>query len=155
MKSIQQSNQEVESLCRQIIARDPGAIVVLAGDHGPHSYKDTRREFLDVMREDGLPAEQMAKDVHDVLLAIRWGDDMEPEPYPFRSLANVMRYVFYRLSSDKALMNTAVADDSYIVQYNVLYQTVEDGHPLAKWQVATEPSRKAQSPVGLSYGLTP
>ncbi|MBP7009490.1 MAG: sulfatase-like hydrolase/transferase [Kiritimatiellae bacterium] len=155
VKSIQQSNQEVESLCRQIIARDPGAIVVLAGDHGPHSYKDTRREFLDVMREDGLPAEQMAKDVHDVLLAIRWGDDMEPEPYPFRSLANVMRYVFYRLSGDKALMNTAVADDSYIVQYNVLYQTVEDGHPLAKWQVATEPSRKAQSPVGLSYGLTP
>lgn len=150
VESIRQSNQSVEALCRQIIARDPGAIIVLAGDHGPHSYKDTRREFLDVMREDGMPAEQVAKDVHDVLLAIRWGDGMKPEPYPFRSLANVMRYVFYRLSGDEALLDTAVADDSYIVQYGILYQTVEDGRPLAEWRVADIPSRNTPSPADRS-----
>lgn len=138
VNAVKQSNLTLESLCHQIIEKDPEAIVVLAGDHGARSYKDSRKEFPDLVRENGLAAELAAKDMHDVLLAIRWGQDIEPERYPFRSLVNVMRFVFYRLCSDKALIDSAAKDDSFVLHFGrrILYQSVEDGRPLKEWRVA-------------------
>ena len=87
------------------------------------------------MREDGLPAARLARDVHEVLLAIRWGAGMDPEPYPFRSLANAMRYVFYRLSGDEALRGTAASDSSYLIDRDgIFYQTSDEGRPLSEWK---------------------
>lgn len=134
-KSVAAGNPRIESLCRRIIAKDPGAIIVLAGDHGAQSYQSKERRFQDVMREDGIPAERIVRDLHGVLLAIRWGAGLAPEPYPYRSLANVMRFALYRLSGDEALRKTAVHDSSYVLEMDgLLYQTTADGRPLSEWK---------------------
>lgn len=134
-KSVAAGNPQIESLCRLIIAKDPQAIVVLAGDHGAQSYQSQGRRFQDVMREDGIPAERIVRDLHGVLLAIRWGAGLAPEPYPYRSLANVMRFVFCRLGGDEALRETAVPDSSYVLERDgLLYQTTADGRPLSEWK---------------------
>ena len=104
------------------------------GDHGAQSYNVSRRGFQETAHRDGIPAERIAADMHAVLLAIRWGDGREAADYPFRSLANVMRFVFYRLSRDETLLATAVPDDSYLLENGVLCRTVEDGKPLSEWK---------------------
>lgn len=134
-KTVADGNPRIESLCRLIIEKDPGGIIVVAGDHGAQSYQSKGRRFQDTMREDGLPAERVVRDLHGVLLAIRWGAGLAPEPYPFRSLANVMRFVLYRLSGDEALRKTAVHDSSYVLEMDGrLYQTTADGRPLSEWK---------------------
>ena len=143
-------NPRIESLCRLIIAKDPGAIVVLAGDHGAQSYQSKTRRFQDVMREDGISAERIVRDLHGVLLAIRWGAGMAPEPYPYRSLANVMRFVLGRLGGGDALRSTAVHDSSYVLEMDgKLYQTTADGCPLAEWKSVP----RSPPPVGMDVQL--
>ncbi len=152
-KSVADGNPRIESLCRRIIAKDPGGIIVLAGDHGAQSYQSKERRFQDVMREDGIPAERIVRDLHGVLLAIRWGEGLSPEPYPFRSLANAMRFVLYRLSGDEALRKTAVHDSSYVLEMDgLLYQTTDDGRPLSEWKaVPRSPPERGPDDQGRRY----
>lgn len=134
-KLVGAGNPQIEALCRQIVEKDPAGIIVLAGDHGAQSYQSKGRRFQDVMREDGIPAARIVRDLHGVLLAIRWGEGLAPEPYPYRSLANVMRFVLGRLSGDEALRETAVRDSSYVLEMDgILYQTTAEGQPLSEWK---------------------
>ena len=140
--AVRDSNVWIESLCRQIIAKDPEGIIILAGDHGAQSYKMAEWYFSAAVSDGLLPADKLARDMHDVLVAIRWGTGMATEPYPFRSLANLMRFVLARLGGGKVLLATAVPDDSYIKENDILYRTVADGRPLAAWEaMPTPPSR--------------
>ncbi len=134
VRDIPQSNASIEALCRQIIEKDPEGIVILMGDHGAQSYKVGRRGFQETAHLDGMPSERIVDDMHAVLLAIRWGQGRDAADYPFHSLANVMRFVFYRLSGDEALRATAAPDDSYLMENGVLCRTVEDGRPLREWK---------------------
>lgn len=133
VKAVSEANPGIETLCRQIIARDPQGIILLAGDHGAQSYKAGNQGYRETMHVDGIPAERLVRDIHDVLLAIRWGEGMEPMPYPCRSLANVMRFVFFRLSGDEELWNTATHDSAYFLGKGGLFLTAEDGQPLPEW----------------------
>lgn len=134
VRNIPPSNASIEALCRQIIEKDPEGIILLMGDHGAQSYKVRQRGFQETAQLDGLPSERLADDVYAVLLAIRWGEGQDTVQYPYRSLANVMRFVFYRLSHDESLLATAAPDDSYLMGKGVLYRVVEDGHPLPEWK---------------------
>ena len=135
VKLVEAGNPRLQTLCRRIMEKDPGGIIILAGDHGAQSYQSKSRRFQDVMREDGIPAERIVRDLHGVLLAIRWGAGLAPEPYPYRSLANVMRFVLYRLSGDEALRSTAVHDSSYVLERDgILYQTSAEGRALSEWK---------------------
>jgi hypothetical protein len=133
VRAVERGNPVLEALCRQIIEKDPAGIIILAGDHGAQSYQSNRRSLPVVLEDDGIPPELLVRDIHDVLLAIRWGDGRELAPFPFRSLANLMRFVLYRLSDDESLMSTAVPDDAYILDRGGLRQTLKDGQPLATW----------------------
>lgn len=134
VRDVALSNAPIEVLCRHIVERDPSGIIILMGDHGAQSYKSSTRDFQETAHLDGMSAARVAEDTHAVLLAIRWGERMQAADYPFHSLANVMRFVFYRLSHDEALLATAVPDDSYLMENGVLCRTVEDGKPLKDWK---------------------
>ena len=125
----------IETLCRQIIARDPQGVIVLAGDHGAQSYKCSRRGFAATKRTGEISADRLVRDCHDVLLAIRWGNDPNPAAYPYRSLVNVMRFVFVQLGGGEALRATAAADSAYLLDDVGLLHVAEDGQPLAEWAV--------------------
>jgi hypothetical protein len=134
VRAVQRENPVLEALCRQIMEKDPAGIVILAGDHGAQSYQSQRRTLMEVLEQDDIPADRLVRDIHEVLLAIRWGDGRAPEPFPFRSLANLMRFVFYRLSGDETLMGTEAPDDAYILDRGGLRRTVEGGRPLDEWE---------------------
>ena len=133
VQAVARDNPTIEALCRQIAARDPEGIVVLFGDHGAQSYKCRDRGFAATKRTGEIPADRLVRDCHDVLLAIRWGTDASPAPYPYRSLANVMRFVFDRLGAGPELQRTAAADSSYLLDDVGLLRVAEDGQPLAEW----------------------
>lgn len=133
VETVARENAAIEALCRQIAARDPQGIVVLAGDHGAQSYRTSRRGFAATKREDGIPAERLVKDCHDVLLAIRWGTDPAPPAYPHRSMANVMRFVFLQLGGGEALRQTTARDSAYLLDDAGLLHVAEDGQALEDW----------------------
>ena len=133
VQTVARGNAAIEALCRQIVARDPHAVVVLAGDHGAQSYKCRDRGFAATMRAGEIPADRLVRDCHDVLLAIRWGTEPAPPAYPYRSLANVMRFVFLQLGGGEALRGTAAADSAYLLDDVGLLRVAEDGRPLAEW----------------------
>ena len=135
VQTVARENAAIEALCRQIAARDPEAIVVLAGDHGAQSYRSSRRGFAATKRAGEIPADRLVRDCHDVLLAIRWGNGPAPAPYPHRSLVNVMRFVFLQLGGGEALRRTAAADDAYLLDDVGLLHVAADGQPLAEWAV--------------------
>ena len=133
VQTVARENAAIEALCRQIAARDPEAIVVLAGDHGAQSYRSSRRGFAATKRAGEIPGDRLVRDCHDVLLAIRWGTDPVPPPYPHRSLVNVMRFVFAQLGGGEALERTTAADASYLLDDVGLLHVAADGQPLAEW----------------------
>lgn len=135
VETVIRENRKIEALCRRIVERDPQSIIVLAGDHGAQSYRSSRRGFAATKREDGIPAERLVRDCHDVLLAIRWGTDAEPAAFPYRSLANVMRFVFLQLGGGEELRRTAAADSAYLLDAGGLLQVAEDGRPLEEWPI--------------------
>ena len=135
VETVVRENAAIEALCRQIVARDPQAIVVLAGDHGAQSYKCCARGFAATKRAGEIPGDRLVRDCHDVLLAIRWGTDPAPPTYPYRSLVNVMRFVFAQLGGGEALERTAAADASYLLDDVGLLQVADDGRPLAEWDL--------------------
>ena len=106
---------------------------MLAGDHGAQSCRSSRRGFAATKRAGEIPGDRLVRDCHDVLLAIRWGTDPVPPAYPYRSLANVMRFVFAQLGGGEALERTAAADASYLLDDVGLLHVAENGRPLAEW----------------------
>jgi len=144
VKVIQDSNEKVAALCRQIIAKDPAGIIILAGDHGAQSYRPAHdQSWQETIREANISNLELVQDIHDVLLAIRWGEAKTPAPYPYKSLVNVMRFVFFQLGADKLILETAAQDDSYCRDGGgrMFYQTVQDGQPLEEWQPVSTSSR--------------
>ena len=133
VQTVARENRAIEALCRQIVAKDPQGIVVLAGDHGAQSYKCREHGFAATKRSGGISAERLVRDCHDVLLAIRWGAGAAPAPYPYRSLANVMRFVFLQLGGGEDLRRTAARDSAYLLDDVGLLHVAEDGQALAEW----------------------
>ena len=133
VETVARENAAIEALCRQIAARDPEGIIVLAGDHGAQSYRSSRRGFAATKHAGEISTERLVRDCHDVLLAIRWGTDPAPPAYPYRSLANVMRFVFLQLGGGEALGRTAAADSSYLLDDVGLLHVAADGQPLTEW----------------------
>ena len=134
VQAVVRENAAIEALCRQIAARDPQGLVVLAGDHGAQSYKCRGRGFAATKSAGDVAAARLVRDCHDVLLAIRRGTE-EPSPYPHRSLVNVMRFVFAQLGGGAALERAAAADSAYLLDDVGLLHVAEDGLPLEEWTI--------------------
>ena len=142
LETLRAANSWIEALCRQIIAKDPDGIIILAGDHGAQSYKMAEWDFSPALRAGQLSTDLLVWDLHEVLLAIRWGGKPVPAAFPYRSLANVMRYVLAQLGGGEALLATAVPDDAFIRERGVLIQTVGAGRPLPEWKPASVPQSR-------------
>lgn len=133
VEAVRRGNPIIEQLCQQVMARDPQGIIILAGDHGAQSYRSPQRGFATILQEDGIPADRLVRDCHDVLLAIRWGDDPAPPAFPYHSLANVMRFVFRQLGGGAGLRQTAAADAAYLLDWDGLRWVADHGAPLEEW----------------------
>jgi len=109
----------------RIIERDPAAVIVLAGDHGPflsngcasNAYIDTAADY---------------RDRAGALMAIRW-----PQGYDGRyderisSGVNLFRYVLAALAETPSqLLERAVPDDVFVRGGRKVFKVLENGRPL-------------------------
>lgn len=137
-----------------ILETDPGALIVLLGDHGAYKHG----EYLDTkgmsaaranayLREKGLSPGYAARNLVSVLLAIRWPDGIRPvnEPRDGFGDVNLFPYLFHAL-------NGAEYDDD-LFEPNVAYQQVECrvvakyGEILEDWEEFSEKPDRAPLPT--------
>lgn len=126
----------VSSILNNITSRDPNALIVLLGDHGPTRYAGvsewrgaSAENIHELLISRGVSEELVAKDALSVLLAIRW-----PIPHFTQghvlSHVNLFRHIFAALLGDPAILETCVPNRSYLGNYWV----VNEGNPLSCWK---------------------
>ena len=134
-------NRFLSELCRRIQENDPGAIVILAADHGAFGYSwgwwEQTTDPNPFFKEQGLDPVEVVKDNADVFLAIKL-DRPDAPPLPVRTLANLFRELFQYLSDSPRLPGTRVPDDSYSPRRNgIIHRMVRDGQPLEVYEEIT------------------
>jgi hypothetical protein len=122
---ITEVNRHLQDLVGDIISRDPSAVIVVTGDHGPY-IADQCSRWTDLDTLDGY------RDRMGVIMAIRW-----PETYDGRyderitTTINVFKYVLAALTADDAdILETLVCDDVYIHGSTDILQILADGNIL-------------------------
>lgn len=137
--AVSRENPDIEALVQQIIAQDPAGIVILAGDHGPQSYRAKKQSFTATKNSGAVSAARLVADSHDVLLAIRWGAVAPHTDYAETTLVNVMRHVFWQLSGDPDLRATTARNSTYLSDRGGLRHVAEDGHARDDWPLVPRP----------------
>ena len=109
----------------EIIGRDPGAVVVIAGDHGPLiSRKCSFDSKINTLSE--------YRDRAGAIMAIRWSKNYDGR-YDDRMVSgvNLFRYVLASLAENEAsLLETAVPDDVFIRAGKPIFKVIDNGKPL-------------------------
>jgi hypothetical protein len=96
-------------------SEDKEALVILVGDHGAWLHRDcwvgAGPDFNENMRRNGFDPKDVARDLFEVFLAIRW-----PQPQPKHPLShvNLFREVFANLSGQADIGKHQAAQDSYM-----------------------------------------
>jgi len=130
----EKANAFVLSLVDKIVAANPDAVVLLFGDHGAYGLSYGWWDFAGddpdaFFAKEGVSLPDVARDNLSILGAVRLG--RSGEGLPAKSLVNLFRDLFVRLSGDEALAATRVADDGYSPRRDGrIWRLVEDGKAL-------------------------
>ncbi len=146
---IAQSDVALIEMVRCIDEKDPDAIVILAGDHGPWLQRDRwmggHEDLNKNMLENGIQPAEVTTNIFEVFMAVKWprGFDRTDEYFTH---VNLFRYVFAALTKDHAIIKSRVADDSFMstrrhpyIGVIRTYLTVNDGKILDRWVPFTIP----------------
>ena len=118
------------SQIEDIVSRDPDAVIVLAGDHGPFISNQCAPLARISSAED-------YRDRAGILMAVRWPESYRGE-YDDRIVTgvNLFRFVLASLAADAApLVNSAAADDVFVRERSgQIFRVVKDGAALAEPQ---------------------
>ncbi len=154
---VQKAEVEILDVVQNIEKYDPGALVILIGDHGAWlkgrmiEDKNKNSTSLDELKayaaEFGFSLADLTKDVSSVFLAIKWPKGVNvPVGQPV-SHVNLFRLIFSALSNDETFMLDAVPNTSYFLVPGLkprVYNTVREGVVLDDWQLF-EKSTKTQN----------
>ena len=114
----------------QIITDDPGAVIIILGDHGSNKYYNIDRKgvnnMLSVMRDAGISNRDFANSMFNVLLAVRMPPDLILPDAEVMSNVNVFRYVLSALYGTTSLIDNKEEDVS-LTSYVI---SVRNGKPL-------------------------
>lgn len=132
------ANEFVLSLVDKIVSANPDAVVLVFGDHGAYGLSYGWWDFAGddpdaFFAKEGIPPRDVARDNLSVLCAVRLG--RTGEGLPSKSLVNLFRDLFVRLSGSEALAATRVADDGYSPRRDGrIWRLAKDGAPLAHFE---------------------
>ncbi len=135
-RMVRKANPGFLRLVREIVQRDPGAVIILFGDHGANRYKDVwygARELNSILAKNGVTGRMLAYDLYGVMLAVRYpvGDATR---FAGTSHVNLLRVLLAGLSGDDEFLSTAVENESYIRKPLELFVAARDGKPLDTWE---------------------
>jgi hypothetical protein len=146
---VAKSDPVLIELLTEVHQTDPGALVVLLGDHGGWRTRDRwMGDSSDPnvnLRAHGVSAADATRDLFEVLMAVKWPKGAVP-PGRF-SPVNLFREVFASLAGDPAIRDARVPDDSFayvflsksLTETPRVYRTVKDGQLLDRWEPFTVP----------------
>ncbi len=98
--AIARSDQTLINLIRELKRKDPGALVVLIGDHGAFFYRNCwmgkNADLNRNIEENGIAPAEVTRDIFKVFLAIKWPGQ---KPEGLFSHVNLFRAVFAAVNS--------------------------------------------------------
>ena len=131
-----QANIEMEKDLEFIIKKDPGAIIIIAGDHGPYLTKNCTAtgNVYDVSEISRLDIQ----DRYGTFLAIRWPDDNFDAFDEISVLQDVFPVIFAYMYEDRDFLDLKPAPNTMesetisgaAVQNGIIVGGVDDGEPL-------------------------
>lgn len=136
---LEEANSELKPVLSQILEIDPGACVILVGDHGAHRYRNI---FLGddnpnvALRSRKVPAIKVGLDYFGVLFAVRVPDGVRFSEVP-KSAVNLFRALFVALSGNKWLEENAAKDESYLIYMDEAFVVTREGEYLQEWEELT------------------
>lgn len=132
---LQNANQEMTQDIDTILANNPNAIIIVAGDHGPYLTKNCMYlgddYYQDVNRLD-------LQDRHGAFLAIRWAAEDFDDYDQIRTLQDVFPAIFAWMYRDMSVLDIRLAPTSVepqrtagvIIDDGIIVGGVDDGEPL-------------------------
>jgi hypothetical protein len=118
-----------------VVSRDPRAIIIILGDHGPRLLNASRKQAT---IKHGFGRTFLVNDSYSTIFAIRW--PLKDKLYYANdgmSHVNLFTYIFASLAEDPSLLQLAEHNRSYtrdLVGDNRLYIIQEDNVILDKWK---------------------
>lgn len=131
---LKDANIEMRADVDLIIENDPGAVVIIAGDHGPYLTKncfETTNDISEISRLD-------IQDRHGSFLAIRWPTGDYEKYDDITVLQDVFPAVFAYLYRDAAILDAKIepvitapyATSGAAVNNGIIVGGIDDGEPL-------------------------
>ena len=127
---VENGNQELQRICDALIASDPGAVIILIGDHGAWRFRDAEgarkisslENMITSIEEKGLSWQDFCEDKFGVFLAIRLphGHREDISYGQPMSHANLFRHVFAYLNHDKSILKTRAPSNSYFMRQEII-----------------------------------
>jgi hypothetical protein len=121
-RNVAAATRQIESIAGEIVRTDPGAVIVIAGDHGPF-ITNRCKHYVDI---DSL-AEY--RDRVGILMAIRWPDGYDGRfDARIRTNVNVFRYVLASLMNGRTdALGGHLPDDVYVRGDTHVLKILDDG----------------------------
>lgn len=133
----QEANVHMLETIDRIRRIDPGAIIILYGDHGAHRYnmlsatEDPNAAFA----KAGVPVEHVTLDQFGIMIAVASGGACDDYVYDGMTPTNMMRAIFACLAEDRNLLNGKAADISLSKGPNSeLWRAADQGAVLSAWE---------------------
>jgi hypothetical protein len=131
-KDLLTANDEMRQDIETILEHDPGAIIIIAGDHGPYLTKNCTK-----LERDYSASEITRLDIQDrfgTFLAIRWPTDEYSAYDDITVLQDIFPAIFAYLFKDEQLLESKIEPTtlySFVtVKDGILIGGVNDGEPL-------------------------
>lgn len=148
-RKVRGTNAAAQAMLDLILAKDPGALVVVMGDHGPFRYGDLWTRVRGGEESvSGVPLASISQDLFGIMLAVRY-----PPGYDKRfdsdviSPVNLFRYLFAGLSGTDEILGDRKPDESYAAAKGLLLVGAEGGKPLPRWTPFTNVSATSKPGV--------
>ena len=129
-KAVKEGNQELQRICDRIIANDPGALIILIGDHGAWRFRDaesgdtisSQQDMIANVKKNGVSWQEFCEDKFAVFLAIRLPNGQRENISYGKPMShvNLFRHVFAYLNQDKSILDTRAPSTSHFKGYTLI-----------------------------------
>lgn len=108
------SNMESEKIINYIIQRDPDSIILILGDHGPHTYEGFPINDPQAFHDFGITPKDIMDDVFNVFFAYRMpdGEMYDLSQGMYMNNINVFTHIFSYLARDKGMLGDRTRSES-------------------------------------------
>lgn len=127
-EAVAKGNKKLRSICDMIIENDPGALIIMIGDHGAWRFRGADQgaksiaEMKENLKKQNISWKDFCEDKFSVFLSIRlpYGEMKDISHGLRMSQVNLFRHVFSYLNDDKDILSTRVPTDSYMGSFKLM-----------------------------------